>query len=134
MGWWKKGDLLLGDGPADLFEEGMTELVRDHGRPEWGAFLDAIASAVATPVKAVFKPEGTTMRGDAMRAEPRLKQAVSEIAENIRGEYREHVERDPSPAEVVATMKFCLAVDSANYLSGAAPGAELDSFELDSGA
>ena len=136
MGWWKKGEMQLGDGSVDLFEEGMREFVRENGKPEWSGFLDALTAALdaGARVKAVFKPGGAHLEGDANRADPHLTQAVSEILNNIREEYREYVQRDVSTSEIVATVDFSLGVHPERFLSGKAPFPELDKLELESPA
>jgi hypothetical protein len=133
MGWWRKGDMLVGDGPVDLFEEGMKDFVREHGKPTWPAFVDALGSALgpADRVKAIFKPDGTEVFGDASRAQPDLRQELSEIVENIREEYRDYLERDPSPAEIVATADFSLGVRPEDLLSSDGPMPELDRLVLE---
>jgi hypothetical protein len=127
MGWWKSGDDLLGDGPADLCDEGLEKMASSQGKPNWQQFLDALDAALARPfrLRAAFRDESPELRSDPGRASANLTAALSTIVLDIAAEYAEHREREPTLTEILGTFRFCLGPRPEKAIGSAGPTPKL---------
>ena len=114
MGWWKSGDDLLGDGPADLADDGLAELAARYGKPGWQQFLDALDAALdvtlgsRTRLRAAFHGGHPDLHSDPACASKQLAETLTAIIEQVRAEYLEIQQREPRLSEVLGTFRFCL--------------------------
>ena len=133
MGWWQDKDGLLGDGPADLCDDGLEQLAAEHGKPSWQEFLDALDVALDSPVRlrATFRDGSPGLRSDPARAAAPLARTLDGIVRRIAAEYEERRDRPPTPAEIVATFRFCLGGRPEKAIRSDGPVAKLQELSLD---
>ncbi len=133
MGWFRIGDDLLGDGPADLFQSGLAEFVSANGKPEWREFLDSMDAALGSShrLRAVFEGEAPELRSDPGRASGPLKEALVEIVAEIAEEYRVHREREATLTEIVGTARFALGGMPEKYIQSQGPVPHLEKLVLE---
>lgn len=118
MGWWKDGDDLLGDGPADLFQEGFATFGTEHGKPNWQEVLNALDAILnAGRLHAEFAPGSPELTSDATHAEPALRDALQHLIDRIKDEYRERRGREATLSELLGTVRFSLAGRPESFLA-----------------
>lgn len=131
MGWWKQGDELLGDGPVDVFEDGLREFVAEHAPPPWQDFVNAVSAALPQ-VSGTMSFDAASLKNRQLRfhLEPPgkdlvnvdagsnfvLRDALVEIFNNIAGEYEERQGRMPTLSEVLGTISFSLGVRPERFI------------------
>jgi hypothetical protein len=121
MGWWKDGDDLLGDGPTDLFQDGLTEFNAEHGKPSWQQLLNALDAALNEGrLHAEFAPGEPELWSDAKHAEPVLRDTLQDLLQQIREEYQERRRRQPTLSELLGTVRFSLAGRPESFLAATA--------------
>lgn len=114
MGWWPTGtgDDLIGDDAADAFGQALLE-ARD-ARAEalalptiLGAIQVVLVNRFATPLAlASYDADGCAIAAEP--ADPELVAAVAAAVERIASSYRQDLDRDPRPAELIETAAFVL--------------------------
>ena len=139
MSWWDtdRGDVLIGDGPADLMSAALSELARESERafghkPSLPELLDGLGK-VTTPSGAAFARTGG---GTIWPIEPpipaeteHLHGALALAAEQIALLYQERWERDPTPAELGAVMAFVLRAEPERFVRDG-DGLDLDTIAV----
>jgi len=132
MGWWKNGNDLLGDGPADLFMDGLREFVTGHDKPTWQEFLDALDAALGTSrrLHAVLG-SGVELRSNPARANALLRDRLAAIIAQVTGHYRERRERDATASEIVGTARFSLSGSPEKYLCSEGEVPQLENLMLE---
>jgi hypothetical protein len=117
MGWWKSGNDLLGDGPADLFMDGLREFASEHGKPTWQEFLNAFDAALGTSRRLhVVFDGGGELRSNPALADALLRDRLADIIGEVTGHYRERRERDATASEIVGTARFSPSARPEKYL------------------
>lgn len=123
MGWWKLEDSagVIGDGPVDVFEEGMQLAVESGAKPEIAEFLGSVARALPGRPKeltARFRPPAGDVHS-AGASDAALTNAIAEIVTRIHEEYQTTYNRNASIEELLATIAFSLSVHPERFLKGA---------------
>lgn len=116
MGWWESKEGLLGDGPADLVEDSMSEWARDDARPSWQQFVDGLGGAIGHVVCARFAGPDVELRSDPGAALDRYRETLAEAIEQVTKEYEETQNRKPTVSEVLGTFAFSLRVAPDRFL------------------
>jgi hypothetical protein len=128
MGWWKSGDDLLSDGPADAVDEGLDELVSRHGKPGWQQFIDALDSALGahSRLRAVFLDGHPDLRSDPAHAEAPLADLLAGMVQRVVAKYIHYRERKPTLSEILGTFRFCLGPMPEQAIAAPEPVPKLD--------
>lgn len=140
MGWWKKGEDVFGDGPVDLFEEALTEFVRQEPKPTWDEFVSATAAVLSADAASIldhpasWRDQRVHARfesgiPDVVSGQPthrgEFHEALSGALKNISEEYQDYKGRKPRLTEILGTMAFTLRFRPERFLSVPADGASL---------
>lgn len=128
MGWWRSGDSVIGDGPADTLMQALEDAVaeRDGRKPTLQELVDATAAALggspgerAEPTVTVqSEPESRTVHGRAGAADERLAAVLRAGFDAVGAEYREsELNREPTPTELLESLAFILRPSPERYLA-----------------
>jgi hypothetical protein len=125
MSWWETGSerLKIGDVPADKIGEGVKRLVAK--KQQKGAAAPTLPQLIAALEHAMKSKGGgrivaNTSTGvvSAGDDDPDVTSEIDEIVTAVANSYLLELERDASPAEILACFDFVLGNEPARYLSG----------------
>jgi hypothetical protein len=125
MSWWETGSerLKIGDVPADKIGSGLKHIVAEKKKE--GAAAPTLPQLISALEQALRSKGGgrivaTTSAGEISAGgsnDPFVDREVAEIVTVVAEAYRTELEREPSPAEILACFDFVLGAAPARYLS-----------------
>ena len=143
MSWWDinaEGDV-IGDEPADIFDEALARLAREREqatgeRPSLAGLLAGLGAALsksgARPIGVMAVTSNGEVRADmpAARAEgEQLLPVLDDAMRQLVASYQERWQRPPRANEVAAAAAFVLGPEPERYLRAAdAAGLDLENY------